>query len=468
MRRVYPFPNGVNQQISLAPAKIYTIANPADRFELAGEPDEWLQCQRTGQVWRWLNDAWTPDPIRPEGNYGLAIVGTSNGYRGPHPGILQSASEFAGDWSLSGLSNGTASWGYTLSHTALPFLANWSVSGSYIADQEAQMVKARAAMPSHLLFFVSSNDIYGATTFEALWATLRGWATEVLGWGGTPIMVIPFARATTTAAQVTKLLKFKAAILDFCAKSVAPCYAIDALGIVAQPGSATLAPKTGYLDTDGIHLSPRGAQATGIALADLLVRIAPVRPEVYPTIGYETDTAGDELVQNPQLAGTNGSLPTNWTAPITGAGVATYSNVVRPNGHNALRISFAAAAAGDSIQFQQGSVPGRIPAGAWATAGIKVTIVSGGQYLRVCQPYLGISTGDATKAQALQPPASSTNQTAWDLLDGKSFWPETGRFQKVDAVGSRFGVVLTAFAAGTFVVELEAPYCKLSADGWPR
>lgn len=73
MRRVNPFPNGANQQLSLAPAKIYTIANPADRFELIGDPDEWLQCHRTGQSWRWRNDAWEPAPLNPD-DQGITIT----------------------------------------------------------------------------------------------------------------------------------------------------------------------------------------------------------------------------------------------------------------------------------------------------------------------------------------------------------------------------------------------------------
>jgi len=436
---------------------------PQGQYEADYTTDGMFKLSSDGQF---VQSVW---PVAaPKGNFGLAIIGTSNGYRGPHPGILQPVSDFSGDWSLAGNANGTASWGYTLSRSALPLLANYCVSGSTIVEQAAQMVKLRLIKASHVLTFISSNDIYGATTFYTLWTTFRGWLNEILGWGGTPIIVIPFARATTTAAQVTKLLKFKAAILDFCARQVVPCYYLDALGIVAQVGSSTLVPKTGYLDTDNIHLSSRGAMATGIALADILTKCAPVRPDTFPLVGYDVDPTGDELVSNPQLAGTNGSLPTSWTAPITGGGAAVYSNQLRPNGHNALRISFTATAAGDSIQFQQGSVPGRVPAGSWATAGIKVTVVSGGQYLRVLQPYMGISTGDAQKVQGLQPAAASANQSAHDLLDGKAFWVDMGRFQKVDSVGSRFGVVLTAFAAGTFVVELEAPYCRLSADGWPR
>ncbi len=221
--------------------------------------------------------------------------------------------------------------------------------------------------------------------------------------------------------------------------------------------------------TPNIHLSNLGASMVGGEIASLLGRIAPKKLEITPLPGYETDATGLELLQNPQFLGTDGSLPTNWTNTISGSGATcTYANVAKTNGHNALRITFNANGSGNYIQFTQNSVSGRIPAGSWATSGIKVKLVSGGEYLRNCALAVPLKTGDALTAQCMTQDGTEANRKPFTNLNGEEWWIELGRFKKDDATGGRFQLTCTANGVGAIVLELEAPYCQLSEDGWPR
>ena len=408
--------------------------------------------------------------LAPTVNRGIVVVGSSSGNYGPNPGILQASTN--GNYSM-GPAFGPMSWGMAFANPALPFLANYAVGSTVLADQEAQMAQARLVAPSHLVFFCGSNDVYANVAATTIWATLRGWAEECIQWGGIPILVAPFARTTTSAAQAAALTKLRTLITDFCARQTAPAYMIDALGIVAQPGSATLAPKSDYIDTAGgvigIHLTNAGAVAVGDSIATLLQDIAPTRPDVLPIPGYETDATGLEMLSNPQLLGTNGALPTGWTDSINGAGATlTYTNVAKSNGHNALRLTFTAAASGNYIQLTQSGVPGRVPAGSWATAGIKIKVVSGGEYLRNCQLSIPLSTGDANTAAVMTQAGTEANRRPFTALNGRSFWLHTGRWRKIDASSGRFGLTFTAISAGEIVIEVEMPYTRLSEDGWPQ
>ena len=409
----------------------------------------------------------------PVGNRGIVIIGSSSGAYGPNPGALQASTN--GNYS-AGPAVGPLTWGIARARPDLPVLANYAVGSTLLAGQEAQMAQARLVLPSHMIFFCGSNDAYNNVPASTIWATLRGWAEECLQWGGSPILVAPFARVTTSATQAAILTKLRALISDWCARQNGTAFLIDALGIVAQPGSATLAPKTDYIMTAGgtpnIHLSNLGASMVGGEIATMLGRIIPKKLELTPLPGYETDATGLELLQNPQLLGTDGSLPTSWTNTIntTGGGTptCTYANVAKANGHNALRITFTAAAAGNFIQFTQNSVSGRIPAGSWATSGIKVKLVSGGEYLRNCALSVPLKTGDALTAQCMTQDGTEANRKPFTNLNGEEWWIELGRFKKDDATGGRFQLTCSANGAGVIVLELEAPYCQLSEDGWPR
>lgn len=404
------------------------------------------------------------------GNRGIVVVGSSSGFYGPRPGILQ-ASE-TGNYSM-GPAFGPMTWALALARPDLPVLANYALGSTLIGDQEAQMVQTRALRPSHLFFFCGSNDAYNNVPASTIWATLRVWAEECLAWGGVPTIVAPFARVTTSATQAAILTKLRSLIADWCARQHAPAYMVDALGIVAQPGSATLAPKTDYIMTAGstpnIHLSNRGAVAVGREIAAILGRCASEKPEILPLPGYETDATGLELLANPQFLGTDGALPTGWTNAINGEGAACeYASVAKANGHNAWRITFTAAASGNYIQPTQPGVSGRIPAGAWATAGIKVKLVSGGEYLRNCTLGIPLKTGDALGATVMIQDGTEANRKPFTPLNGEEWWMELGRFRKDDAFGGRFGVTITANGPGVIVLELEAPYCRLSEDGWAQ
>ena len=406
----------------------------------------------------------------PWGNRGIVIVGSSSGYYGPRPGILQPSEN--GNYSM-GPAFGPMTWALALARPDLPVLANYALGSTLIGDQEAQMVQARALRPSHLFFFCGSNDAYNNVPASTIWAALRAWAEECLAWGGVPTIVAPFARVTTSATQAAILTKLRSLIADWCARQHAPAYMVDALGIVAQPGSATLAPKTDYIMTAGsapnIHLSNMGAVAVGREIASILGRCASEKPEIRPLPGYETDATGLELLANPQFLGTDGALPTGWTNTINGAGATCeYAFVAKANGHNAWRITFTAAASGNYIQPTQSGVSGRVPAGDWATAGIKVKLVSGGEYLRNLALSIPLKTGDALTAQCMTQDGTEANRKPFAPLNGEEWWIETGRFLKDDTTGGRFQLTCTANGPGVIVLELEAPYCRLSEDGWAQ
>jgi len=406
----------------------------------------------------------------PVGNRGIVIIGSSSGAYSPNPGTLQASTN--GNYS-AGTVYGPMTWAIARARPDLPVLANYAVGSTLLADQEAQMVQARPVMPSHMFFFCGSNDAYNNVPASTIWATLRGWAEECLQWGGSPILVAPFARVTTSATQAAILTKLRALISDWCARQNGTAFLVDALGVVAQPGSATLAPKTDYISTAGgtpnIHLSNLGASEVGGEIATLLGRIVPKKMEIAPLPGYETDATGLELLQNPQFLGTDGSLPTNWTNTISGSGATcTYSNVAKSKCHNAIRITFNANGPGNYIQFTQSSVSGRIPAGSWATSGIKVKLVSGGEYLRNCALAVPLKTGDALTASVMAQDGTEANRKPFTNLNGEEWWIELGRFLKDDTTGGRFQLTCTANGVGAIVLELEAPYCQLSEDGWPR
>ena len=404
--------------------------------------------------------------------FGLGVMGSSTGSYGQAVGIMEDSAD---GWFGGGAAYGPLTVIKALTRSAMPLLANVCVGGTFIANQQMQFDALKAIKPSHVFFFVGSNDLHGGATVTEVWTVLKAWADEGIAWGATPMFYIPHIRTSQTAAIAEKLLKFRNTIINYCGQLVAsgvPAYYLDALTVIADPTSSVLTSKAMTLDTSGtpgVHATNYGAALVGLAGVDIFDTVSYRRPPHKPLIGYDVSTTIPEKLSNPRFAGTNGSAPTSWFATPTwqgSAGAVTHGFILAPEGHNIWRMTFTAVTAGDYVLVSQNAVT-RLGAAAWGTAGITAKIVSGAQYVRNLALSVGLSAAGA-KAEVFSQGGTAANRMPFTPLEGKPLYFDTERFYVPASYNGSFGLTVTAYAAGEIVLDIEAPYLEAAQIPWTR
>lgn len=301
----------------------------------------------------------------------VAAIGSSTMARAE----IQGVSTFKARTSWSPLT-----WMQTLSKGALvcPQSYNLGISSSLIAAQIAQL-PALAALyprPRFCAFYGFSNDWSGDRPLADIFADVQTLIDGILALGITPIIFLNHVQNNQTLARTQKWGAGWQWMLDLAAKDKR-VIVVSALDTLLDPTSTDFAArqKPGYVLSDLVHLTVRGAFQNGLAAWNTVKPLLPIVPRklLANWDTYATNNPSGNLLTNGLMVGTGGSILTgviggdiaaSWTAANNTVG-ATVTGVVLADGGQQFTIGGTAGAGTNRgvLLYQDVDVTGKFSAG---------------------------------------------------------------------------------------------------------
>lgn len=289
---------------------------------------------------------------------------------GTRKGVLRMAvfgdSRTRSSHSLDGtktLAYGFAHWAefFSRGRLRIPPSLNFGVNGEDSAAVLSRIAPVLASDADIVAVFCSTNDTAGSAERAA---NLRAIATRVAAAGKTAVMMAELPRNNYTGTMLAQHLQTREAILRLA--DIPGVFVLDMWPEFVDPVSATGNVKPG-LTYDGVHMTPRGAQAIGRKVADLVKLLAP-EPGVLPASNADlysaVDTPSGNLLANAMVdgtggtksgAGVTGAVATSWNAVGSTEAVAAFSKVADAAGRawQQVALSGTPTNAGMTVRFSQ-------------------------------------------------------------------------------------------------------------------
>lgn len=222
----------------------------------------------------------------------------------------------------------------------------------------------------------SAQNVYDDISSMALQAVNAGMKVVILG-------ALPWTSGVN-AAFLPVALKYNRLIRWFC--NVTPnCRYADSPSYIVNPTSATYAPISGMLNSDGIHPSSRGGERQGQALWDVLQYEAAVTRRLISTVADTpaNNPTGTQLHPQAPWTNTGGALAggatgvaaSGWAVTNSGSGTSVGS---APAGFDGIGYSqqavFTPAASNDSCVISTAGYTTTVVPGTLIVASMKISL----------------------------------------------------------------------------------------------
>lgn len=256
---------------------------------------------------------------------------------------------------------------------------NFGVGGDHTTHVLARMSEILASPASRANLLIGTNDARNALSVASYSTNLLNIVTQLLNSGKLvdictipPIVASP---AVGTIASANQLVLGYNAYIKTLARSDPRIMLHDIYEAITDCTATTATVLSGMLASDNVHFSPKGAYTAGAVIAANFANRLPVSSGRISSMSdcYNVDSTNSQLLTNPLMQGTGGTLsggatgsvPTNWTVTMTSATSVVASIVSRADGiGNDLQGVLTASSSSSRMRFDSESLISRIVAGA--------------------------------------------------------------------------------------------------------
>lgn len=227
---------------------------------------------------------------------------------------------------------GVLTWANAKAGGRCSMVLNAGVSGERTDEILARVGDVIAASPDACIVLAGKNDISQNIAPATAVANITSICQSLLS-AGVRVILCTVPPYQTGNASISAARSEAENVINNGIKSIAhntPGVTLaDIAADVIDPTSSPSVTKSGYMDTDNLHFSQKGARAAGEgALYDALVRVfQPIdRLPISATDSYYVTATNNNMVRNPLFAGTGGTksgvtgdIANNWFAQALGS-----------------------------------------------------------------------------------------------------------------------------------------------------